>query len=213
VSGHMRAALSSPPGGARTPPCTNPRPSLPPAHRPCAPPPEPSWSAPTGAHPAASRDGAAASLPVNASFVCSARHASTACKRRTRGARCSGQCRYACIVVSTAPAQVLQCAQPQGPPRPYAPARAHSCAHSRATWPSPATQVPRPCTAPVSAQVLPQHRPVRLIAGVVGGGFRVVYAACPQLHNRAAAYAARARAQPPPPSRWDRALAPKPPGP
>jgi hypothetical protein len=54
---------------------------------------------------ASSRDGASAGSPVNAFDACAAHHASTAWRSRTRGAPCSGQCRYMCIVVSAAPAQ------------------------------------------------------------------------------------------------------------
>jgi hypothetical protein len=69
-------------------------------------------------------DGAAAGPPVSASAAYTARRASTAWISRARGARCSGQCRYVCIVVSTAPVQVLKCVQPAGPARlPYGPAR------------------------------------------------------------------------------------------
>ena len=68
---------------------------------------------------ASSRDGASAGSPVNASDAWACRHASTAWSSRTRGAWCRGQCRYICIVVSTAPVQVLQCARPAGPTLPY----------------------------------------------------------------------------------------------
>jgi hypothetical protein len=54
---------------------------------------------------ASSRDGASTGSPVNAFDACAAHHTSTAWRSRTRGAQCSGQCRYMCIVVSAAPAQ------------------------------------------------------------------------------------------------------------